>query len=188
MLAALGIVAVGCTSSSAFTQADADRFTLLSHLTSSVPESLEPILLPPSRPHPAPLGLISHNTLPLQQQPSSMSLPAERQRSGSLAATANSAGSRGRPAKQPKLSSMGCTHALSYSIRLLFLQHVHSTALDVVILAGRHVIYPGDPYLAEISRVTLWAKSCTELWASSCVWLADTCWPVSSTGRCSLAC
>lgn len=110
MLAALGIAAVGCTSSTAFTQADADRFTALSHLTSSVPESLDPILIPPSRPYPAPLSLISHNTLPFQQQPSSGSLLAERQRSGSLAATANSAGSRGRPAKQPKLSGMGHAH------------------------------------------------------------------------------
>ena len=108
MLAALGIAAVGCTTTSSFTQSDADRFTALTHLTPSVPESLDPILLPPSRPAPAPLGPIAYNTLPAQQHPSSGSLQMDRQRSSSQAAAGNttSTGSRGRPAKEPKLSGM----------------------------------------------------------------------------------
>lgn len=107
MLPALGIAAVGCTSNASFTQSDADRFTALTHLTSSVPESLDPILLPPSRPTPAPLGPISYNTLSAQQHPSAASLHAERQHSGSLAGNHTaSTGSRGRPAKEPKLSGM----------------------------------------------------------------------------------
>ena len=70
MLPALGIAAVGCTSSSAFTQSDSSRFTALTHLTPSVSESVDPILLLPSRPTPAPLGPISYNTLSSQQHTS----------------------------------------------------------------------------------------------------------------------
>lgn len=108
MLAALGIASVGCTTTTSFTQSDADRFTALTHLTPSVPESLDPILLPPSRPAPAPLGPIAYNTLPAQQHPSSGSLQTDGQRSSSQAAAGNttSTGSRGRPAKEPKLSGM----------------------------------------------------------------------------------
>ena len=108
MLAALGIAAVGCTTTSSFTQSDAHRFTALTHLTPSVPESLDPILLPSSRPAPAPLGPIAYNTLPAQQQPSSGSLQMDGQRSSSQAAAGNttSTGSRGRPAKEPKVSGM----------------------------------------------------------------------------------
>ncbi len=108
MLAALGIAAVGCTTTSSFTQSDADRFTALTHLTPAVPESLNPILLPPSRPAPAPLGPIAYNTLPAQQHPSSSSLQMDGQRSSSQAAAGNatSTGSRGRPAKEPKPSGV----------------------------------------------------------------------------------
>ena len=110
MLATLGVAAVGCTASSAFTEADARRFTALSHLTPAVPESLDPLLLGPSRP--TPLGPISHNTLPGQQQPLGAPLLVERQRSGSLAGPTTSATSRGRPAKEPKLSGMGTGQTL----------------------------------------------------------------------------
>ncbi|DBA79408.1 hypothetical protein WJX79_002219 [Trebouxia sp. C0005] len=106
MLAALGIAAVGCTTTSSFTQSDAGRFTALTHLTSAVPESLDPILLPSSWPAPAPLGPIAYNTLPAQQHPSSGSVQMDGQRSSSQAAAGNttSTGSRGRPAKEPKLA------------------------------------------------------------------------------------
>lgn len=107
MLAALGIAAVGCTTTTSFTQSDADRFTALTHLTPSVPESLDPIQLPPSRPAPAPLGPISYNTLPAQQNPTAGPLQTDGQRSGSLAAArTTSSGSRGRPAKEAKLSGV----------------------------------------------------------------------------------
>ena len=102
MLASVGIAAVGCTAGTAFTQADADRFTALSRLTTAVSESLEPTLLPPSRP--APLGPLSHNTLSFQQQPLADPPLAERQHSAGLAVPARSAAPRGRPAKEPKLS------------------------------------------------------------------------------------
>lgn len=105
MLATLGVAAVGCTASSAFTEGDAHRFTALSHLTPAVPESLDPVL--PAPPGPTPLGPISHNTLSAQQQSPGAPLHMERQRSGSLAGPTTSAASRGRPAKEPKLSGMG---------------------------------------------------------------------------------
>ncbi|KAL3134023.1 hypothetical protein ABBQ32_008457 [Trebouxia sp. C0010 RCD-2024] len=112
LLATLGVAAVGCTASSAFAETDARRFTALSHLTPAVPESLDPVLLAP--PGPAPLGPISHNTLSAQQQPLRGGLHMERQRSGSLAGPTNSAASRGRPAKEPKLSAPE-TAAISWS-------------------------------------------------------------------------
>ena len=104
MLASLGIAAVGCTANTAFTQADADRFTALSHLTPAIPQSLEPTLLQPSRP--APLGPLSHNTLSAQHQPLTDPPLAERQHSASLAMPARSAAPRGRPAKEPRLSGI----------------------------------------------------------------------------------
>ncbi|KAL3143576.1 hypothetical protein ABBQ38_002373 [Trebouxia sp. C0009 RCD-2024] len=112
MLATLGVAAVGCTASSAFTEGDAHRFTALSHLTPAVPESLDPVL--PAPPGPTPLGPISHNTLSAQQQSPGAPLHMERQRSGSLAGPTTSAASRGRPAKEPKLSAPE-TAAISWS-------------------------------------------------------------------------
>lgn len=114
MLAALGIAAVGCTTTSSFTQSDADRFTALTHLTPAVPESLDPILLPPARPVPAPLGPIAYNTLPVQQHLSSGSLQMDGQRSSSQAGAGNptSTGSRGRPAKEPKLAGMQAVNSV----------------------------------------------------------------------------
>lgn len=105
MLAVLGVAAVGCTASTAFTQADAHRFTAFSQLTPAEPESLDPSL--PTFPRPTPLAPIPHNTLPAQQQPLGGPLLVERQRSGSLAGPTTSATSRGRSAKEPKLSGMG---------------------------------------------------------------------------------
>ena len=104
MLANVGIAAVGCTASTAFRQADADRFTALGQLTPAVAESLEPTLPAPSRP--TLLGSLSHNTLSVQQQPLTEPPLADRQHSASLGMPARSAAPRGRPAKEPKLSGL----------------------------------------------------------------------------------
>ena len=112
MLASVGIAAVGCSAGTAFRQADADRFTALSQLTPAVPESLEPTLLPPSRP--VPLGPLSHNTLSVQQQPSTDPPLAERQHSAGLAMPARPAGPRGRSAKEPKLSGINAPFPLMF--------------------------------------------------------------------------
>ena len=76
MLPVLGIAAVGCASSTAFTQLDADRFTALSQLTPTVPELLEP--LPASQNPPGPLGPICHNILPSQHPSTGLSARTER--------------------------------------------------------------------------------------------------------------
>ena len=165
MLAALGIAAVGCTTTSSFTQSDADRFTALTHLTPAVPESLDPILLPPSRPAPAPLGPISYDTLPAQQHPSSGSLQSDGQRTSSQAAVGNttSTGSRGRPLKEPKLSGMQAINSVHnrHQSRICFCWNSGWHLLSLVCVTARcnyslhlatlECVFHQDGYVSSLS-------------------------------------